>query len=111
MCDPGNVALARIARCERAARSRGWTIAASTTAGESVLAKPSAWSDKVIAVLRAGNADAAIAQIKVAPGVGELRALEKALAAAHLAGRWRNVDAAIRDTIHALSSPRLHRSP
>ena len=75
------------------------------------MARPSAWSDKVIALLRAGNPDAAIAQIKVAPGVRDLQALEKALAAAQLAGRWRSVDAAIRDSIRALSAPRLHRSP
>lgn len=75
------------------------------------MARPTPWSDKVIALLRAGNPDAAIAQIKVAPGVRELRALEKALAAAQLAGRWRNVDAAIRDAIQELSAPRLHRSP
>lgn len=75
------------------------------------MARPTPWSDKVIALLRAGNPDAAIAQIRVAPGVPELRALEKALAAAQLGGRWRNVDAAIRDAIQALSAPRLHRSP
>jgi hypothetical protein len=75
------------------------------------MARPTPWSDKVIALLRAGNPDAAIAQIKVAPGVRDLRGLEKALAAAQLGGRWRNVDAAISDAIQALSAPRLHRSP
>jgi hypothetical protein len=75
------------------------------------LARPPAWPDKVIALLRAGNPGAAIAQIKVAPSARELRALEKALAAAQLAGRWQDVDMAIRDTIDALSGPRLHRSP
>lgn len=64
-----------------------------------------------MALLRAGNPAAAIAQIKVAPSVRELRALEKALAAAQLAGRWKDVDAAIADSLQALSSPRLHRSP
>ena len=75
------------------------------------MARPTAWPDKVIALLRAGNPDAAIAQIKVAPSARELRALEKALAAAQLAGRWKDVDVAIRDTIDALAGPRLHRSP
>jgi hypothetical protein len=75
------------------------------------MARPTPWSDKVIALLRAGNPDAAIVQIKVAPGVRDLRGLEKALAAAQLGGRWRNVDAAISDAIQALSAPRLHRSP
>jgi hypothetical protein len=71
----------------------------------------SAWPGKILALLRAGNPAAAIAQIKVAPSVRELRALEKALAAAQLAGKWRDVDAAIAESLHALSAPRLHRSP
>ena len=75
------------------------------------MARSSSWSDKVMALLRAGNAAAAIAQIKVAPSVRDLRALEKAVAAAALAGRWKDVDAAITDSIAALSAPRLHRSP
>ena len=64
-----------------------------------------------MALLRAGNAAAAIAQIRVAPSVRELRALEKALAAAQFAGRWDGVDAAITESLQALSAPRLHRSP
>jgi len=64
-----------------------------------------------MALLRAGNPAAAIAQIKVAPGVRELRALEKALAAAQLVGRWKDVDLAIAESLQALSAPRLHRSP
>jgi hypothetical protein len=64
-----------------------------------------------VALLRAGNPSAAIAQIKVAPGVRELRALEKALAGAQLAGKWRDVDTAISESLQALSAPRLHRSP
>jgi len=64
-----------------------------------------------MALLRAGNPTAAIAQIRVAPSVRELRALEKALAAAQLSGKWRNVDAAIIESLQALSAPRLHRSP
>jgi hypothetical protein len=64
-----------------------------------------------MALLRAGNPAAAIAQIKVAPGVRELKALEKALAASPLQGKWREVDAAIAESLQALSAPRLHRSP
>ena len=75
------------------------------------LASPSPWPDKIMALLRAGNPDAAIAQIKVAPGVRELRALQKALTAAHLTGRWSNVDIAVTESLEALSAPRLHRSP
>jgi hypothetical protein len=75
------------------------------------LARPSPWPDKVIALLRAGNPAAAIAQIKVAPSARDLRSLEKSMAAAQLAGRWRDVDVAIQESIQALSAPRLHRSP
>ncbi len=64
-----------------------------------------------MALLRAGNAAGAVAQIKVAPSVRELRALEKALADAQLNGRWRDVDVAIAESLLALSAPRLHRSP
>ena len=64
-----------------------------------------------MALLRAGNPSAAIAQIRVAPSVRELRALEKEIAAARLAGKWRDVDAAITESLQALSAPRLHRSP
>jgi len=79
--------------------------------GKTDLAKTSPWPDKVIALLRARNPSAAIAQIKVAPGIRELRALEKALAAAQLAGKWPDVDVAITESLQSLSAPRLHRSP
>ena len=64
-----------------------------------------------MALLRAGNPAAAIAQIKVAPSVRDLRALEKALVAAKLAGKWPGVDVAIAESLQALAAPRLHRSP
>jgi hypothetical protein len=64
-----------------------------------------------VALLRAGNPAAAIAQIKVAPSVRDLKALEKALTAAKLVGKWPDVEVAITESLQALSSPRLHRSP
>lgn len=73
--------------------------------------RPTPWHEKVIALLRAGNPAAAIEQIRVAPSVRDLRALEKALAAPGLAGRWKAVEVAVADSIQALSAPRLHRSP
>jgi hypothetical protein len=75
------------------------------------LARSTPWHDKVIALLRAGNPAGAIAQIKVAPSVRDLRSLEKALAAPPLVGRWKDVDLAVADAIQSLSAPRLHRSP
>jgi hypothetical protein len=75
------------------------------------LTRSTPWHEKVIALLRSGNPAAAIAQIRVAPSVRELRSLEKALAAAKLASRWQDVDLAVADSLQALSAPRLHRSP
>jgi hypothetical protein len=75
------------------------------------LKHPSPWPGKILALLRAGNPAAAIAQIKVAPSVGELKALQKSMAVAKLEGRWRDVDVAIAESLAALSAPRLHRSP
>jgi len=82
-----------------------------TTQRKSDLASPSPWPGKVMALLRAGNPTGAIAQIKVAPGVRELRALQKALDTAQLTGRWSDVDVAITESLQGLSAPRLHRSP
>ena len=69
------------------------------------------WAGKVLALVKAGNTAAAIAQIKVAPSVKDLQALHKALGDAGLAGRWRDLDAAVADNLVVLSAPRLHRSP
>ena len=75
------------------------------------MARTSEWAAKVLAIARGGNTSAAIAQIKVAPTVKDLAALRAALAAAGMAGRWRELDAAIEDNLALLSAPRLHRSP
>ena len=53
----------------------------------------------------------AIAQIKVAPTVKDLRQLQAALEKAQLQGRWRDVDLAIEENLALLAAPRLHRSP
>ncbi len=73
--------------------------------------KTNEWAVKVLALLKGGNAAAAIAQIKVAPSVRDLQQLQQAAAAAGLGGRWPDVDEAIADNIDALAAPRLHRSP
>lgn len=75
------------------------------------MARANEWAGKVLALVKGGNAAAAIAQIKVAPSVKDLRQLRAALAAAAPAGRWPDVEAAVADNIDALSAPRLHRSP
>jgi hypothetical protein len=85
--------------------------AAFTASRTTALASTSPWPGKVLALLRAGNPSAAIAQIRVAPSVRDLRALEKSMAAAQLAGQWADVDRAIAESLQALAAPRLHRSP
>ena len=75
------------------------------------MARTNEWADKVLALLKAGNTAAAMAQIKVAPSVKDIRALSAALVNARLSGRWREVDETIQSSIDALSAPRLHRSP
>jgi len=75
------------------------------------MARTNEWAGKVLALLKAGNPAAAIAQIKVAPSVKDLKQLQTQLAASPLAGRWRDVEAAIADNLVLLSAPRLHRSP
>ena len=69
------------------------------------------WAGKVLALLKSGNTDAAIAQIKVAPTVKDLQALQTAVTLAKLNGRWRQVDEALDDNLALLSAPRLHRAP
>jgi hypothetical protein len=75
------------------------------------MARANEWADKVMGLIKGGNSAAAIAQIKVAPSVKDLKALQAMLGAAPLKGRWRDVDAAVADNLAALSAPRLHRSP
>lgn len=75
------------------------------------MARTSEWAAKVLMLLKGGNTDAAIAQIKVAPSVKDILALRAAMAQAGLSGRWRDVDQTIAQSIDALSAPRLHRSP
>ncbi len=69
------------------------------------------WSEKVLALIRAGNSSAAVAQIKVAPSVKDLRALQAAMIVHRLQTRWPLVDTCIDDSLALLSGPRLHRSP
>lgn len=69
------------------------------------------WARKVLAVIQSGNAGAAMAQIKVAPSVKDLRALRELLEGAALLARHPDIDRCTLDAIDALSGPRLHRAP
>jgi hypothetical protein len=75
------------------------------------MARASEWANKVLALLRAGNDTAAVAQIKVAPSVRDLKSLQAALKLPPNAGRWSEVEVVVADNVDAMSAPRLHRSP
>lgn len=75
------------------------------------MSRQSIWATKVAALVRGGNSAAAIAQIKVAPTVKDLKELRTLLINAQLLSRHPNIDAATSDMIVALSAPRLSRSP
>jgi hypothetical protein len=75
------------------------------------MAKQSEWPSKMLAVIKTGNVAAAVAQIKVAPTVKDLRQLQSELKKAGLQGRWRELDLAIEENMALLNAPRLHRSP
>ena len=78
---------------------------------KSAMSRQSVWATKVAALVQGGQAQAALAQIKVAPTVRDVEQLRTLLASAKLLAKHPNVDAATADQIVALSSPRLHRSP
>ena len=75
------------------------------------MARANDWAGKVMALVNGGNTAAAIAQIKVAPSVKDLKALQTVMTLSRMSGKHRGVDAAIADNLALLSAPRLHRSP
>lgn len=75
------------------------------------MSHPSVWATKVAALIQGGNAEAALAQIKVAPTARDLQQLRVLLTASKLLARHPNIEQGISDQIVTLSSSRLHRSP
>lgn len=75
------------------------------------MARQSVWASKVAALIKGGNSQAALAQIRVAPTVRDVQQLRLLLAESNLLARHPLVDAATDDQIAALSAPRLHRAP
>ena len=71
--------------------------------------RQSAWATKVLALIQAGNSQAAMAQIKVAPTVKDLQQLRKLMQAAKLPAD-RLLDEALEANLALLSAPRLHLS-
>jgi hypothetical protein len=75
------------------------------------MSRPSVWAPKVTALIRGGNTDAALAQIKVAPTVKDLQALRSLLTTSGLMANNKRVDDVTAEQIVLMSAPRLHRSP
>ncbi|NBX06154.1 MAG: hypothetical protein EBR18_08770 [Betaproteobacteria bacterium] len=75
------------------------------------MAKKSLWADKVFALVRGGNTDAALAQMRVAPDPRDLQRLGTLLMESGLLERYPALALALNDHLALLSSPRLHRAP
>ena len=75
------------------------------------MARGNDWAAKLMVLINGGNPSAAIAQIKVAPSLKDLKALQTIMTLSKMKGRYAQVDAAIADNLALLAAPRLHRSP
>jgi len=76
------------------------------------MAKPkSEWPGKVLALVQGGNIDAAIAQIKVAPTVGDVTRLQALLAKLPQKPALAQLNRVVEEELALLAAPRLHRSP
>ena len=75
------------------------------------MAKTGEWTTKVLAIIKSGKTDAAIAQIKVAPSVKDLNQLKAAMIVGGLMAKHKNVEAAVNENLILLAAPRLPRSP
>lgn len=69
------------------------------------------WAAKVFALVRAGNLEAARAQIKVAPTVADITRLQALLAELSPTPALRLLAAFVEEERALLAAPRLHRSP
>lgn len=80
------------------------------TMSKNTNSRQSVWATKVLTIIRSGNSQAAVAQIKVAPTVKDLQQLRKLMQAQKLPAD-RLLDEAIDANLALLSAPRLHRAP
>ena len=69
------------------------------------------WATKVFALVQSGNLDAAKAQIKVAPTVGDITRLQSLLDQLPSTPALRQLQAFVDEERALLAAPRLHRSP
>ena len=75
------------------------------------MAKKSVWADKVCALVRNGNTDAALAQMRVAPDPKDLKQLRALFEQSGFLSRYPTLATALDDHLALLSYPRLHRAP
>ncbi len=70
-----------------------------------------AWAAKVFGLIKGGNVDGAVAQIKVAPTVADITRLQGLLAALPTSPALRQLAKVVEEERALLAAPRLHRSP
>lgn len=69
------------------------------------------WANKVLVLIRGGNTDAAVAQIKVAPTVGDVTRLLAMLEKLPSTPALRQLQQFVEEERALLAAPRLHRAP
>jgi hypothetical protein len=76
------------------------------------MAKPkSEWPAKVLALIRAGNLPAAVAQIKVAPTAADVLRLQALVAQLPSTPALVQLQKVLQEEHALLAAPRLHRAP
>jgi hypothetical protein len=76
------------------------------------MARPkSEWPNKVLALIQSGNHAAAVAQIKVAPTVGDITRLQTQLAKLPPSPALKQLQQFVEEERALLAAPRLHRAP
>ena len=69
------------------------------------------WANKVLMLIRGGNTDAAVAQIKVAPTVGDVTRLLAMLEKLPSTPALLQLQQFVEEERAMLAAPRLHRAP
>lgn len=69
------------------------------------------WANKVLMLICGGNTDAAVAQIKVAPTVGDVTRLLAMLEKLPSTPALRQLQQFVEEERAMLAAPRLHRAP
>ena len=69
------------------------------------------WANKVLMLIRGGNTDAAVAQIKVAPTVGDVTRLLAMLEKLPSTPALCQLQQFVEEERAMLAAPRLHRAP